>query len=49
MVSQPARFSLQREAAPSCEPLLGEHTAEVLRGLGIDGQELEALERDGAI
>ena len=49
LVSQPARFSPQGEAAPSREPLLGEHTAEVLRGLGVDEQELEALRREGAI
>ena len=30
-------------------PLLGEHTAEVLRALGVDDDELAALEADGVI
>jgi crotonobetainyl-CoA:carnitine CoA-transferase CaiB-like acyl-CoA transferase len=42
MSATPPRY----EAAP---PTLGQHTHEVLRGLGIDERELQALARDGVI
>jgi crotonobetainyl-CoA:carnitine CoA-transferase CaiB-like acyl-CoA transferase len=33
----------------SAPPLLGQHTREVLGGLGLDERELQALARDGII
>ena len=48
MIGQPARFSAAAPA-PSREPRLGEHTAEVLRSLGVQESELDALKRDGAV
>jgi CoA:oxalate CoA-transferase len=50
LVAQPARFSSSGKASAGREPLLGEHTAEVLRQhLGLDEGDLEALRRDGAL
>jgi CoA:oxalate CoA-transferase len=49
MVAQPARFSSQGRSPAMREPLLGEHTAEVLQGLGVNQQALDAMKRDGAI
>ena len=48
MIGQPARFS-HAGSAPSPEPRLGEHTLDVLRGLGVQESELETLKREGAI
>jgi crotonobetainyl-CoA:carnitine CoA-transferase CaiB-like acyl-CoA transferase len=48
-VANPIKMSatpLRYESAP---PLLGQHTQEVLAGLGIDERELQALARDGVI
>jgi len=49
LVANPINFSetvLERYEAP---PLLGQHTVEVLGGLGIDGKELERLRAAGAV
>ena len=47
---QPARFSAVEPAPPQREPLLGEHTREVLRErLGLGATELDELGREGAI
>src|SRR5439155_2070714 len=44
LASQPARFSSGPQAAPAREPLLGEHTREVLRErLGLSDAEIEGL------
>ena len=56
-VMGPARYStlpFRFDAMPEhlhrrTAPLLGEHTAELLRGLGLDDAELAALETDGVI
>jgi CoA:oxalate CoA-transferase len=49
MVSQPARFSPQGSAPAARDPLLGEHTAEVLRSLGLDDSQIETLKRERCI
>jgi CoA:oxalate CoA-transferase len=49
MVSQPARFSPQGQAPAAREPLLGEHTAEILRSLGLDDSQIETLKRERSI
>jgi len=47
---QPARFSALAAPTPAREPLLGEHTREVLRErLALADAELDQLARDGAI
>ena len=43
----PFHFSECESSAATHAPLLGEHTALVLRGLGIDGDRLESLQQDG--
>jgi crotonobetainyl-CoA:carnitine CoA-transferase CaiB-like acyl-CoA transferase len=40
---------LRGDEVPPHVPELGENTAEVLQRLGISGDELEALHRDGVI
>ena len=40
---------LRGDEIPPHVPDLGEHTAEVLQGLGIAADELDALRRDGVI
>lgn len=49
LVSQPARFSSAPRAEPAREPMLGEHTAQILRErLGLSEAEVESLRREGA-
>jgi crotonobetainyl-CoA:carnitine CoA-transferase CaiB-like acyl-CoA transferase len=45
----PVKFSATPGAIERGAPLLGQHTREVLAGLGYDAQRIEALEREGAI
>jgi len=45
----PIKFSETPGAVRRAAPLLGEHTREVLRGLGYDAARIEALEREGAV
>ncbi len=45
---QPARFS-DAPAEPQRDPTLGEHTVEVLTGLGLDASEIEQLKQRKAI
>jgi crotonobetainyl-CoA:carnitine CoA-transferase CaiB-like acyl-CoA transferase len=47
LVSSPVRPPGAPE--PSPPPLLGEHTREVLAELGLAGEEIDALERDGVV
>jgi CoA:oxalate CoA-transferase len=50
LARQPAKFSAHEPVDAAREPLLGEHTDEVLRGLlGLDAQEIGALRAAGAI
>ena len=48
-VANPIRMSATPPRYESAPPLLGQHTQEVLRGLGLDERELLALARDGVI
>ena len=50
LAPQPAKFSRSANAEPVREPLLGEHTAEILSTLlGLDEAEMEVLRREGAL
>lgn len=49
MVQQPARFSTAGTAATRREPLLGEHTAEILQELGLSEGEIARLKSESAI
>jgi crotonobetainyl-CoA:carnitine CoA-transferase CaiB-like acyl-CoA transferase len=48
-VANPIKMSATPMRYESAPPLLGQHTQEVLGGLGIDERELQALARDGVI
>jgi crotonobetainyl-CoA:carnitine CoA-transferase CaiB-like acyl-CoA transferase len=49
LVASPMKFSATPVQYRRAPPLLGEHTAEVLREFGIDGAELAALRQAGAV
>ncbi|MEP6876246.1 MAG: CaiB/BaiF CoA-transferase family protein [Burkholderiales bacterium] len=49
LVASPMKLSVTPVQYRRPPPLLGEHTAEVLREFGIGSAELEALRRDGAV
>jgi CoA:oxalate CoA-transferase len=50
LVAQPAKFRHAAPVAPVREPLLGEHTAEILDGLlGLAPADIDALRRDGVL
>lgn len=49
LVASPMKFSATPVSYRSAPPLLGEHTGAVLREFGLDGGELEALRRAGAV
>lgn len=50
MVANPMRFSETPITYDRAPPLLGEHTAEVLRGLlGMDDREIDRLRKDGVL
>ena len=48
-VANPIRMSATPPRYETAPPTLGQHTHEVLGGLGIDERELQALARDGVI
>jgi formyl-CoA transferase len=48
-VGSPLRFDGERADADLPPPALGEHTAEVLAGIGVDGSEIERLREAGVI
>jgi crotonobetainyl-CoA:carnitine CoA-transferase CaiB-like acyl-CoA transferase len=48
-VANPIRMSATPPRYESAPPLLGQHTQEVLSGLGLDERALQALARDGVI
>jgi crotonobetainyl-CoA:carnitine CoA-transferase CaiB-like acyl-CoA transferase len=48
-VANPIRMSATPPRYQSAPPLLGQHTQEVLRGLGLDDHELQSLARDKVI
>jgi crotonobetainyl-CoA:carnitine CoA-transferase CaiB-like acyl-CoA transferase len=48
-VANPIRMSATPPRYEAAPPTLGQHTHEVLSGLGIDERELQALARDGVI
>jgi crotonobetainyl-CoA:carnitine CoA-transferase CaiB-like acyl-CoA transferase len=49
LVASPMKFSKTPVAYRRPPPLLGEHTVEVLRELGLTADELAALQSSGAI
>ncbi|MBV6306605.1 CoA transferase [Candidimonas humi] len=49
MVAQPLRFDGQRNAVSRPPPRLGEHSREVLEGLGYGAEEIDALLQAGAV
>lgn len=49
MPSHPVRFSATPASFSRAGPMLGEHTEEVLREIGLGNAELDELEADGAI
>jgi crotonobetainyl-CoA:carnitine CoA-transferase CaiB-like acyl-CoA transferase len=44
-----ARFDVTEARTPSAAPLIGQHTREVLSGLGYSGADIEALAAQGVI
>ena len=49
LVNCPIRLTESSAPAALAPPLLGEHTAEVLAGLGVDAAQLAQLEHDGVV
>jgi crotonobetainyl-CoA:carnitine CoA-transferase CaiB-like acyl-CoA transferase len=49
MVRQPVRFSATPPREPAAPPTLGQHSAEVLAGIGVTPPEFEALSRAGVV
>ena len=49
LVGRPVKFPGAPQPPPAPPPALGQHTAEVLRGLGYDEGEIAAMRRDGII
>ena len=49
MVGKPIKFSGEQEDALVSAPLLGEHTNELLAGLGLDAQAVELLRQSGVV
>lgn len=49
MVNTPVKYSESKPSIRSVPPMLGEHTEEVLRGLGIGEGELKRLKEEGAV
>jgi crotonobetainyl-CoA:carnitine CoA-transferase CaiB-like acyl-CoA transferase len=49
MVANPVKFSATPIAHDRAPPMLGEHTGEVLRALGLAEEEISALRADGVI
>lgn len=45
----PVKLSATPGAIQSAPPVLGQHTAEVLRGLGMSDEQISKLKRDGAV
>jgi len=48
-IGHPVKFSETRARSTRPAPLLGQHTREVLKGLGYDDARIEALAKEGAI
>ncbi len=48
-VNQPLKFSRSKPAGPRLAPSLGQHTREILSGLGYDPKAIEELRRAGVI
>jgi succinate--hydroxymethylglutarate CoA-transferase len=49
MVNTPVKYSESQPSIRTAPPTLGEHTDEVLKGLGIHGAEIERLKEEGAV
>ena len=49
MVNTPVKFSESKPSIRSAPPLLGQHTDEVLRDIGMSEGEIEALKAEGAV
>ena len=49
MVGHPVGYSNSGIVEPTAPPLLGQHTEEVLLGIGVSQSEIESLEREGVI
>jgi crotonobetainyl-CoA:carnitine CoA-transferase CaiB-like acyl-CoA transferase len=48
-IANPMRFSAAAIAYDRPPPLLGEHTAEILRDIGVDPASIESLRQNGVI
>jgi crotonobetainyl-CoA:carnitine CoA-transferase CaiB-like acyl-CoA transferase len=48
-IGLPVKFSATPGKVRTGAPVYGEHTREVLREYGFDEQQIEALEREGAV
>lgn len=48
-VAQPVRFNGERTALRQAPPMLGEHTAQILRELGYDEAQMQAMAQAGAV
>ena len=49
MINTPVKYSEARPGIRSVPPTLGEHTEEVLEGLGLTEKEVEDLRKEGAV
>lgn len=49
LVASPVKYSEAEPGVRTPPPTLGEHTVEVLEGLGIERGEIEALRKEGVV
>jgi len=49
MVNTPVKYSESKPSIRSVPPMLGQHTDEVLRDIGMSESQIEALKAEGAV